>query len=340
MPINDLVGPITTRTLVIENLDTFILNNIPYGVVRPTNVQWGSIVFDGPRAPGLIGSKAALQWYFGGVAYPITKAIRVFYTYKRTWDGSDAVVTDGILIGFQENLLDHIVAQPIPFVSTYSRTYFARRDNLGLFGDSTNLAWGSQPAILASEAAGVVTAAPQQFAAPPQQPGPNFDALIKTELARGDHAAAYENLIGHQADIDFDGPAQEQDSHNIFPYTLASLINEQEKYARVQFWYFAGIPRRVVKAIRIPLDIGSDARDQAAGALGILQERGKAGDLGISQEGGREPNVPWRTKPQVANEQPARAAFVGSRAEEAQAEAKQGHALFIGFLGGSPTGGG
>src|SRR5262249_23052569 len=85
--------------------------------------------------------------------------------------------------------------------------------------------------------------------------GETFDMLVEAELGRpaSDLNGSYDHCIGTPQRIDFDGPAQDYDSHIPFPYTPATLFNEPEKYAQVLIWYFAGRPRRVTKALRIPL---------------------------------------------------------------------------------------
>jgi hypothetical protein len=56
--------------------------------------------------------------------------------------------------------------------------------------------------------------------------------------------------------VEFDGPARDADSHHVFPYTFETLVNDQEKFDQILWWYFAGHPVRITKAMRIPL--GSD----------------------------------------------------------------------------------
>jgi len=53
--------------------------------------------------------------------------------------------------------------------------------------------------------------------------------------------------------VEFDGPAREADSHHIFPYTFETLVNDREKFDQILWWYFAGKPVRITKAMRIPL---------------------------------------------------------------------------------------
>jgi hypothetical protein len=257
MTLQDLFGPVSTRPYVIDDFDNFVLSNVPYGEVSARNVQWGAVAFDGPLAPGVQGTKPAMQWFLGGVAYPITLAIQVRYSYTRTWDGSNAPVTDTILFGLQECLDDYIKPQPVPFVASPTNPI------IGTYGDPTNPLWGSEPARLASQAAGVVTAA---LAPPSRTPAlvsggqamaPTFYSLIQSQLVGHPRAQTFEDLITKPGRvlIDFDGPAKNSDSLNIFPYTAAQLFNQLDLYQLTQFWYFSGKPRRVVKAMRIPLAV-------------------------------------------------------------------------------------
>jgi hypothetical protein len=153
MSFSDVFGPVTTRTQVISDFDTYILSNNPYAQVQPDAVSWGILEFDGPLAPGISGSKPAMQWYFGGVPYAITKAVRVYFSYVRTWDGSGATINDSILIGFQQDLSTYVYAQPIPYVQNYSQWAVGPTP----FAGSQLLA--SDAAILASEASVITTAA-------------------------------------------------------------------------------------------------------------------------------------------------------------------------------------
>jgi hypothetical protein len=246
-----LFGPLTTRSHRIGDFDTFILNNVPYAQVPRRNVQWGAVQYDGPRAPGIDGAKPVLQWHFGGVPYPISKAIRLYYTYIRTWDGSGDIITASIFLGFQDDLTELVVPQPIPYVEVPTQTFRTRVNNLGVFGQFSNQVWGSDHAVLGSEANGIVTRGFQ-----PNGPAHHaFNELVQTELGwdAGYKTSWFEALTSGPVPVDFDGPAQDSDSHNIFAYSNATLFNDQDKYNQVLFWYFAGKPYRLTKAMRIPL---------------------------------------------------------------------------------------
>src|SRR5438876_6021652 len=101
-----LVGPVSTRAHVISNFDAFILHNVPYGEVRQRDIQWGAVQYDGPDAPGITGAKPVMYWHFGGVPSPISKAVRILYTFVQFWDGSNETITASILLGFHDRLSD------------------------------------------------------------------------------------------------------------------------------------------------------------------------------------------------------------------------------------------
>ena len=92
-----------TRRQFIGDLNTFILNHIPYAQVRLRDVQTGLISFDGPAADGVDAAKPILVWHFGGLPYPIVKAALLEYNYLRMWDGSGQTVHASMLFGFQSN---------------------------------------------------------------------------------------------------------------------------------------------------------------------------------------------------------------------------------------------
>jgi len=250
-----LFGPVATRTHQIDNFDTFILNNVPYGEVRLRDLQLGVVQYDGPGVAAINGSKPALQWHFGGVPYPITKAIRIPYTYIRTFDGSNTPSTEQIFIGFQQNLTDFILPQPIPYVASPTQTYRSRVSGLGPFGVLGGPVWASDAGVLASQCNDVVTRSVQH------DPGDYnlLNTFIRQEL--GWDQAPFDALLNAPIAIDFDGPAQDSDSHHVFQYTFATLVNDPYRYGQLLFWYFGGKPYRVTKAVRIPLDFqfGFDA---------------------------------------------------------------------------------
>jgi hypothetical protein len=301
-----LFGPVATHVHRIDNFAAFILNNVPYGEVHPKDVQWGVLQYDGPDVDGVIGAKPVLQWHFGGVPYPITKAIRVPYTYIRTIDGSNTPTTEQIFLGFQERLTDFILPQPIPYVADPTPTFRIRLSSLGALGGFTNPVWSSDTGVLASEAPGVIT---RSYIADPADLL-SLNTFIRDELKWAQ--PAFDALLGNPIAVDVDGPAQDSDSHHPFPYTFGTLVNEPYKYAQLLFWYFGGKPYRVTKAMRIPLD--DTPGEQLSRVIGAVEDA-------------KHKPISLQSRLSVLMNAPA------------QEHIPQGHALFIGFAGSVDPGG-
>lgn len=110
-----LFGTVTARNQRIVNFDSFILSHVPYGRVDPEkNLQMGLVEYDGPKANLGLVTKPLLAWNFGGIAYPITKAARVEYTFDYG-DSTGLPVKASILLGFQSDLASQSLA-PSPQV--------------------------------------------------------------------------------------------------------------------------------------------------------------------------------------------------------------------------------
>jgi len=256
----DLFGPITSRWTRIGNFDSFILSNIPYAHVQPDALQWGAIDFDGPT---FVPNKPTLQWHFGGVPYPITRAVRVWYTYKRTWDASNELVTAAIYLGFQENVENHLAPRLAFPTQEDADAFRGRAANLGPHVGVPPRFLASPSAVLASQASSLISGA---VAANP----PTLTELIRTELQVDQ---AFLNRLPNQEErflVDYDGPAQDNDSHNVFQYSLAQLFQEPDKYSQLLWWYFGGVPWRLTKALRIPLDAQLAAGDRFVRPRGAM----------------------------------------------------------------------
>jgi hypothetical protein len=350
-----LFGPVATRTYLIDNFDTFILNNVPYGEVRPRDLQMGVVQYDGPAVAAMQGAKPALQWHFGGVAYPISKAIRIPYTYIRTFDGSNTPSTEQIFIGFQDNLTNFILPQPIPYVAEPSRTYRARVGGFGPVGVFNGPLWASDAGVLASQCNDIVTRSVQH------DPGDYnlLNTFIRGEL--GWDQSPFDALVGNPIAIDFDGPAQDADSHHVFQYTFATLVNDPYKYGQLLFWYFGGKPYRVTKAVRIPLDFNFDPgvgqpshvlrAVEAVDSHGSVQRRSvrqrqiELIDAAKAVAELRAQGAKTAPEPMAPGLSEAGSTSAGDPASEngdvapPAKPASQGHALFIGFAGSSDPGG-
>jgi hypothetical protein len=81
---------------------------------------------------------------------------------------------------------------------------------------------------------------------------------VAQQSANGNHAKPRGWVLNGAGpvNVEFDGPARDNDSHHIFAYTTETLFNDQDKYNQVLWWYFAGQPVRITKALRIP--VGAD----------------------------------------------------------------------------------
>jgi hypothetical protein len=296
--------------------------------VQPEHVNWGALEYDGPAAVGIDGGKPALQWYFGGVAYPITKAIRINYTYVRRWDGSNAVVTTAIYLGFQDGLSEYVVPSAIPLVARPTATFQQRVGDLGPYGGFSTNTWASDAGVLASEAAAVIA---RSFAYDDVNLNTTFNKLLRDELG-----LVADLLLETPLPVDVDGPAQNYDSHKPFEYTVATLQNEPELYSQVLFWYFGGKPWRLTKAMRIPLDAAISSR--LAGQSVVVRAQTK--DL-VAQQAARTQYIDEKARVVRANRE-ARAA--GRAAEERAVPAVPdtlvpgGNALFLGYAGPDPGG--
>jgi hypothetical protein len=164
-----LLGTLTARNQRIVNFDSFIFSHVPYGRVDPDGgIQVGLIEYDGPNADLGLVSKPMLAWNFGGIAYPITKAARVEYTYQSEY-GSGVASRASMLLGFQSGLAEQKL-KPSPRITPI---------NDGAIGVAIDRV-GGQPLgaelsrALAAGANNVVTGSPSGFA--------TLDQLIDAEL--------------------------------------------------------------------------------------------------------------------------------------------------------------
>jgi hypothetical protein len=333
-----LFGPITTRTVRISQFDTFFLHNIPYAEVPPEDVNWGALEYDGPLADGIEGAKPALQWHFGGIPYPISKAIKINYTYVRRWDGSNDRITTSIYLGFQHALDECVLDHAIPFVSAPTPTFIERVKALGTYGGLSTYSWGSDAGVLASESQAVVTRS-FAFDAVNLQ---TFNLLMHEELSE----PVYHELLRDPLPLDLDGPAQDYDSHRPFEYTFATLQNEPEKYSQLLFWYFGGRPFRITKAMRLPLgrrpaggsfvQAAAEARTAALKSLKEARKTASGLTRELAHEADKEAPAAKQKQEQLAE---AQAQVDAQRGELRQIPTQPGsESLFVGFSGPDPSG--
>src|SRR5579859_3352089 len=237
------LGNSTTRLQRIDDFQTFILDHIPYGQVSVDALQTGLMEFDGPKVNS---AKPQLQWHSGGLPFAIDKAARIHYSYTRYWDGTGSMVNATILLGLQS--ADGVsgnastAAGPANFAARVSSLIQANSSQQ----DVAN-------ALLLAQATTVITGSS----------GFNdITSFLQNELGWNQVDALRQTLNS----LEFDGPAQDNNSHNPFAYTLGTLFNKQELYNELLWWYFGGQANRVTKAIRVPLPVPSTSTPPAADA--------------------------------------------------------------------------
>ena len=260
------LGSSATRLQRIDDFNAFILNHIPYGQVSIESLQTALIEYDGPAVNP---TKLPLQWHFGGLPYAINKAVRLDYSYTRSWDGSGSTVNASILLGFQTSTPSGQANGP----ATLAPASFAARVSKQITPSSTqqDIATAvllAMPTTIISGSAGFNDIA----------------SFLQTELGY-DQVAALRQTI---SSFEFDGPAQNNDSHDPFSYTLGTLFSNQEKYNQLLWWYFGGKANRVTKAIRIPLLILS--------AAGQSSQPAPPGGAGIAASNTAPSTPPRRTR--------------------------------------------
>jgi hypothetical protein len=216
-------GTVSSATQTIDDLHQFIFNNIPYGLVDPKNLQQGLIELDGPNCTNPPRAQPLLQWHFGGIPYPIAKAIRIQYTYTRMYQDNRYDESGSLFIGY--DLGGTPPANPTA-PKNWSTTPIG---NIGQFLSALE--------TFASENSVARIAAKVD----------DLDAFIK----KNNPLSAHHHAAGNVATVYYDGPAQRYDSNNPFPYTRTTLFNDQDRYGELLHWYFGGKAYQVTKAIRV-----------------------------------------------------------------------------------------
>jgi hypothetical protein len=284
------LGSSTTRLQRIDDFNAFILNHIPYGQVSIDSLQTALIEYDGPAVNP---TKQPLQWHFGGLPYAIDKAVRLDYSYTRSWDGSGSTVNASILLGFQSNA----GSAPANGAATLAPASFAARVSNQITPTSTEQ----------DIAAAVLLAMPTTIIS--GSAGFNdISNFLQTELGYEQVNALRQTV----SSFEFDGPAQNNDSHDPFTYTLGTLFNNQDKYNQLLWWYFGGKANRVTKAIRIPLRYLAGSAPQ-----------GGAGIAASNPAPGAAPRRTRRLRTAVAQDQPSQSQVTAVPVQSAQQSAAQ-----------------
>jgi hypothetical protein len=281
-PFQNLFGTTTVRRQRISNFEGFILSHVPYGLVDPrTDIKKGLVQYDGPLAAGIGVTKPPLQWHFGGTPYPITKAMRIDYTYSM-WDGSAVAVNASIFIGFQGgfdsarvlrapqlNIVQGTLAQIPRLVGNQKAAAVSQATAFGL------------RELVAARSTASIAGAPADFT--------TLDTLIRGEWVPDplpkDPPAWFDDQLAQFIPMEFDGPAQNYDSHDPFAYTQATLFTDKPRYAELLWWYFAGKSQQVTKAIRIPIADVTNPKQQVAITADTLPENTEALFIGFTGPG-------------------------------------------------------
>jgi hypothetical protein len=269
----DLLGSVSRRRQRIINLENFILSHVPYGEVdKDHHLQRGLVQFDG--SIGLAGGdtkRPILQWHFGGLPYPITTGLRMEYSYS-SWDGGGLTINASILIGFQRGFQQGSV-KCTPQIQRNGRSteaWATAGQMLNAITSRSAKGAANEPTTPDASELETIKKAVQELlkaqasydplqSALSTQPtsvlraGTGMFATLDDLVASVDAEVDWDRVKGNDLEIDFDGPAQDHDSHQPFAYTAATLFADQEKYEQLLWWYFAGKAQRVTKAMRIPL---------------------------------------------------------------------------------------
>jgi hypothetical protein len=246
---------VASTSQYIKDFHQFILNNVPYGQVDLSSVQQGLIELDGPGQQGL-GGKKPLQWHFGGAPYEIAKAARIQYTYKKMYQGFEQDATGNLLIGYhllpQTKQVGAEGRDPAP-PRSISEEFHVHADNevnmniqagnLLQVTDQLTKAIRAQLVFLPSTviSASEVVKSFDQFIQ-------DNDPRKKLELVGDPNRVA---LKEEPFLVEYDGPAQKNNSASPFLDTALALFSDAIRYRQLLHWYFGGNAYQVTKAIRV-----------------------------------------------------------------------------------------
>ena len=96
----DVLGQVQIGYQRIESFHKLVVDQLPYGQIDPKELVQGLIELDGPDQDTPPIDKVPLQWYFGGQAYEVRKAIRVQYTYQKYLDAGPVNASGSLFIGY------------------------------------------------------------------------------------------------------------------------------------------------------------------------------------------------------------------------------------------------
>ena len=240
----------------IDDYDTFLLSELPYGQVDPTKLNRGVVEWAGlERLDQKNEIWVALatnetyypnisHWQFGRKMYPIVKAIRIQYSYSAPY-GQQAI--GSLLIGYQA-----------PRITAYSGASIAALQ--GNIPPNTptdelvNLTAAKTPRN-ASEALEklVRNAAVANSNMVNDVSDKDIDEIIASLSPYGQSAAKYRQA----QHIEVCGLARDNDSLHPFEDSWATVAGDSAKYEQLLHWSFASTSQRITKAMRVQFSFDS-----------------------------------------------------------------------------------
>ncbi|HEY3060573.1 MAG TPA: hypothetical protein VGL99_16570 [Chloroflexota bacterium] len=224
---------IVSRPLQIDDFQSFILAEAPYGVTAIKDVQsW--VTYDGPHLPDNVvvpdrALRPPLYWYFDGQAYRIVRALTFDYTYTtRSPSGDYVTQVDSIYVGFEGRYDKNSgTYEPGPLAGREKRNPmdFKVADSI------------SVPLAIESN-------------------DHKVRDVLETELK----GLGFVFPNWQSGWVDYAGPARNATSFEPYTVTIAELVERREEFNRLLFWPVGGSMKRVAKAMRIQcLDYFPDA---------------------------------------------------------------------------------
>jgi len=296
----DVLGQVQIGYQRIDSFHKLVVDQLPYGQIDPANLVQGLIELDGPDQDEPPIDKVPLQWYFGGQAYEVRKAIRIQYAYQKYLDTGPVNASGSLFIGYAPaatgaaslagQAIDALQALLDGGDADAAREAVAdlreQLDNVRQHAGRIQAAvrtrrdatdWDSLktlPGTVTDLAVYVDAAHFDEFIfsnIPGLDPAAAGASYTSSPLAAAPRplAEVFVPVTGRASSaarvvqVYYDGPAASYNSHKAFPYTTDTLFNDQEKYNQLLWWYFGGRAYRITKAMLLDYDAG-------AGASGIL----------------------------------------------------------------------
>jgi hypothetical protein len=213
----------TPRLVQIDNLQSFILKEVPYGLTAIADVQ-NEVKYDGPTLPDDVmvpdkDSRPPLYWYFDGAVHKIVRALALTYTYRlKDASGEYTTAPDSIYVGFEA----------------------------GYNEDGSYDAVGSdRPQIMRDPGLAPAVAIPRTMM---ESGDDKLNKWLNCELA----TLNIHNFQSTQTGwVDYAGPARDAVSTRPFTTSLVQLLEVPDEFNRLLFWQVDGTAHRVAKALRV-----------------------------------------------------------------------------------------